>query len=261
MKRIVLIIFAFAAIYGTAASNVLGQDKIEDNSFLIEEAYNQEKGVIQYINAFRRDRGGSWVYAFTNEIPIKTQKHQFSYTVPLNQAGNGVGIGDIALNYRYQAFISEKWAASPRVSLLVPTGSSSRGRGTGGIGVQVALPLSVTLSKKFVSHSNIGGTFTRRAKNEVGQRASANDLFAGQSIIYLAKPNFNLMFESLYENRAVVIGENRTSRRNAMTLNPGLRWAHNLKNGLQIVPGVSVPFGVGPSWKELGVFLYLSFEK
>jgi hypothetical protein len=43
-------------------------------------------------------------------------------------------------------------------------------------------------------------------------------------------------------------------------LSPGIRWAYNFKNGLQIVPGVAVPFGVGPSSGEKGVFLYLSFE-
>ena len=37
--------------------------------------------------------------------------------------------------------------------------------------------------------------------------------------------------------------------------------AWNLKSGWQIVPGVSVPIGVGPSKGEYGGFLYLSFEK
>jgi len=36
--------------------------------------------------------------------------------------------------------------------------------------------------------------------------------------------------------------------------NPGF------KNGLQIVPGVAMPIGIGPSAGETGVFLYLSFE-
>jgi len=43
-------------------------------------------------------------------------------------------------------------------------------------------------------------------------------------------------------------------------LSPGIRWAHNFKNGLQIVPGIGVPLGVGPSAGEKAVFLYLSFE-
>jgi hypothetical protein len=257
MKNILHLFFGLIVL----STGLFAQDKIEDNSFLIEEAYNQEKGVVQYINTFRRDRGGVWSYSLTNEMPVKTQKHQFSYTIPIAQAGNGIGIGDIALNYRYQAYLSEKVAVSPRVSLLIPTGDAEKGLGTGGVGIQVNLPVSVSVSKKVVTHSNIGGTFTPRAKNELGQRAAANDFFAGQSVIYLTHPNFNVMFETLYENKATVINNNLTTRRNVVTLNPGIRWAHNLKSGWQIVPGVAVPFGVGPSWKESGVFLYLSFEK
>ena len=54
---------------------------VQDNSFLIEEAYNQEAGVIQHINNWRRlDK--NWFYTFTQEWPIITQTHQFSYTEP-----------------------------------------------------------------------------------------------------------------------------------------------------------------------------------
>jgi hypothetical protein len=38
---------------------------IQDNSFLIEEAYNQERGVVQHINTFQRVHSGDWVYTFT----------------------------------------------------------------------------------------------------------------------------------------------------------------------------------------------------
>jgi hypothetical protein len=43
-------------------------------------------------------------------------------------------------------------------------------------------------------------------------------------------------------------------------LNPGVRWAYNFKSGLQIVPGVSFPIGVGPSSGQRSAFFYLSFE-
>ena len=39
---------------------------IQDNSFLIEEAYNQERGVVQHINTFQRVHSGDWVYTFTS---------------------------------------------------------------------------------------------------------------------------------------------------------------------------------------------------
>src|SRR5688500_8196222 len=57
---------------------------IEDNSFLVEEAYNQERGVVQHINTFSRATGATgWMYTFTQEWPLAGQKHQLSYTVPL----------------------------------------------------------------------------------------------------------------------------------------------------------------------------------
>ena len=46
-----------------------------------------------------------------------------------------------------------------------------------------------------------------------------------------------------------------------MYISPGIRWAYNFKNGLQIVPGIGVPLGVGPSAGETGrALFYLSFE-
>jgi hypothetical protein len=234
---------------------------IEDNSFLIEEAFNQEDGVIQYINTFRRDRGGFWEYTFTNEIPVGGQKHQFSYTIPLANATLGTGLGDIFLNYRYQAVRTEKLLIAPRASLLLPTGDEKKGRGAGGVGLQFNLPVSALLAPRFITHVNAGATFTPRARNAAGQRAATQDYFAGQSLIWLAKPRFNVMFEALYENTEAVVGAGLTARRHAVTLNPGLRWAHNLKSGLQIVPGIAFPVGVGPSRGGRGVFLYLSLEK
>jgi hypothetical protein len=43
-------------------------------------------------------------------------------------------------------------------------------------------------------------------------------------------------------------------------MSPGARWAFNFTNGLQIVPGVAMPVGIGPGAGEKGVFVYLSFE-
>jgi hypothetical protein len=43
-------------------------------------------------------------------------------------------------------------------------------------------------------------------------------------------------------------------------ISPGIRWAYNFKSGLQIVPGIAVPIGAGPSRNERGIILYLSFE-
>lgn len=76
--------------------------KIQDNSFLLEEAYNQEAGVVQHIQSFMyMKKSKDWVYAFTQEWPFPDETHQLSYTVPmvrLTDPSNASGIGDIALN-------------------------------------------------------------------------------------------------------------------------------------------------------------------
>lgn len=57
---------------------------IADNSFLIEEAYNQEPGVVQHISAWQRSlRSAAWGFTFTQEWPLGTQTLQLRYTIPL----------------------------------------------------------------------------------------------------------------------------------------------------------------------------------
>src|SRR5918911_1163692 len=113
--------------------------QIQDNSFLLEEAYNQEAGVVQHISAFQRIEDGDWNYAFTQEWPLGGIRHQLSYTIPVQHSGGtGTGLGDIALNYRYQ-LIGHPEAATvmaPRFSLLLPTGNDAFERGTGGLSYQ-----------------------------------------------------------------------------------------------------------------------------
>ena len=246
------------------AGGVFAQDAIEDNSFLIEEAYNQEKGVVQYIHTFFRQRGGAWSYSFTNEMPVKKQQHQFSYTIPLARADGAARFGDVALNYRYQLYglkKEDKVAVAPRFSLILPTGSYRRETGTGGVGLQFNLPVSVKHSKKIVTHWNAGATWTPRARSVTGERAGAKGFNLGQSTIFLAKKNFNVLFETAWNYNEKVVARRRTAGEYSLLVNPGVRWAWNFKNGLQIVPGVAVPLGVGPSYGERGVFLYLSFER
>jgi hypothetical protein len=239
---------------------------IQDNSFLIEEAYNQEFGVVQHISTFTRAwNTHDWVYTFTQEWPVPGQAHQLSYTVSaVNNAatGAGGGLGDLALNYRYQLVGSgeTRTAIAPRISLLVPSGSSRAGRGFGGAGVQTNIPVSWELNRHLVTHWNAGATLIPSARNESGDRASTTGYNLGQSFIWLAHPRFNVMFETLWTGAESVVGRGQTQRSHDLLLNPGIRWAHNFASGLQIVPGISFPIGVGPSAGDKGVFLYLSFE-
>ena len=71
---------------------------------------------------------------------------------------------------------------------------------------------------------------------------------------------FNVLVEALYQRIEDVTGTHRVTRSAEETIAPGVRWSYDFPSGLQIVPGVAVPIGVGPSRHERSVLLYLSFE-
>jgi hypothetical protein len=235
---------------------------IEDNSFLVEEAYNQEYGVVQHINTFQRARDGSWAYSFTQEWPAPSLKHQISYTIPvLHFVGSSTGVGDIALNYRYQALGTDDeplWFA-PRLSVYFPTGDEQKGRGAGGPGVEVMLPVSYALTDKFITHWNAGASLTR-ADNGAGVRGTTRGLKAGASGIWLVTPTFNLMLESIATRGELLDDNGRRVSTTSYLISPGMRGALNFASGLQVVPGIAFPIGVGSSRGQRDVFFYLSFE-
>src|SRR6185312_15191502 len=113
----------------------LNTSPIQDNSFLVEEAYNQEDGVIQHISFFQHLSTGDWAFTQTDEWPLRTVKHQLSLTLMATEASgfahNSGGWGDTFLNYRYQLVGNgdTRLAIAPRASLLIPSGSVAYGRG------------------------------------------------------------------------------------------------------------------------------------
>ena len=245
MRTIVLSASLFLAV-GPSGRPAVSQ-AIADNSFLVEEAYNQERGVVQHIGTWVRALDRSpWIFTFTQEWPLWSQAHQLSYSIPFQRSetqSRYSGFGDVAINYRYQLLAADASVAfAPRVSLLIPTGSQARGLGSGTLGMQANLPLSARHGSSFVSHWNASVT----AIPEVTTYS------AGGSVIWLASPVFNILCEAVWL-------EQNTGER-ALILNPGVRWAHNLASGLQIVPGVAYGVGLGQSRGERSAFFYLSFE-
>jgi hypothetical protein len=233
---------------------------ISDNSFLVEEAYNQEAGVVQHISNFRRDRAGDWLFTFTQEWPAPSQRDQLSYTLPLQSAGAGTSLGDVVVNYRRQVLGRDEdpiWF-SPRLSVSLPTGSTRKGTGLGGPGVQVNLPVSVQLSRMLVTHWDVGGTLGRARTSEA--RGTVRSLTAAASAIWLIAPTFNLMLESAWDRTEALGDVGARVAENHFVLLPGVRAAINLEGGMQIVPGIGVPIGVGPSRGVRDLFLYFSVE-
>lgn len=241
---------------------------IEDNSFLAEEAYNQEYGVVQHISTFQHaPTGRGWAYTFTQEWPVPTTTHQLSYTLPLirtNVRGESPRLGDVALNYRYQALEGNGVYFAPRLTALVPTGSARSGTGFGGAGVQVNLPLSLELSRRLVTHTNVGGTLVPHGRTADDERLRSSNLTLAQSVIWLPRPLFNVMLETVWgrtQSRAAGVD---LPRDQSLIVSPGVRYGINYKSGLQVVPGLAFPVTVrgrsGDFDAQTGVFLYLSFE-
>src|SRR5207244_7880441 len=162
LKSVSICAAALVAVGPSGRPAVAQSRPIADNSFLIEEAYNQEPGVVQHISAWRRElRTAAWTFTFTQEWPVGTQTHQLSYTIPVQrtESPSTTGLGDAALNYRYQVRRADaRVAIAPRVLMLVPTGDSTRGLGSGHVGAQLNVPVSVILVLSLVSHWMAGMT-------------------------------------------------------------------------------------------------------
>ena len=192
----------------------------------MEEAYNQEEGVVQHISGFAHFwPSRTWGYTFTQEWPLgKYPRHQLSYTIPFVSPGDssGTGIGDVALNYRYQVVGSggAKVAFAPRLTLLVPSGDARFGRGAGGVGTQINLPLSVVINRKLVTHWNVGTTIVPSARNPAGDRAATHGYNLGQSFIWRTRPRFNAMLETVWTSSETVVAPGRTARQHSLFLNP-----------------------------------------
>jgi hypothetical protein len=263
-----LLVFALGAAF---PSGVVAQDQskpaIEDNSFIIEEAYNQEPGVVQHISTFavtgaaRRDL----FYTFTQEWPFKGQKHQLSYTLPITRLdAQSAGVGDIVLNYRMQMGGGDlRWAFAPRLSAVLPTGSVSKGLGDGSPGVQINFPLSYKVTTDVVTHFNAGGTLLPWAEGPavVGKRPRrtlANG-FLGGSIIAPTRMPLQLMFESLVTFDGEIVPGGDVDRSTSWILSPGIRAALNF-GSLQVVPGFAVPFTRSSGQTTHDYLVYLSFE-
>jgi hypothetical protein len=251
-------------------------DVIEDNSFLIEEAYNQEPGVVQHIftaiyNNDSRNRG--WNFNFTQEWPVFSLDHQLSYSVPSSHFIDGAdriyGIGDILLNYRYQALEEDdvKPAFAPRFSLIFPTGNRDRGTGNGVVGYQWSLPFSKKLASRFAMHANFGLTYfpgvRARLDGSTGPLSPRRSLVSynlGASAIFAILPRLHFMLEWVGPFEESINDRGKATREFMPILSPGFRAAVVNEEKLQVVVGAAAPIGLNRKADNFGALLYLSIE-
>jgi hypothetical protein len=264
-----LMLMAPLLVQGQTASTLVDiPAPIEDNSFFVEEAFNQEKGVVQHIfnGVYFRRPIETAAATFTQEWPIGGAEHQFSYTIAysLQHSPGFSGFGDTYLNYRYQLLTEDAWAAcAPRLSLILPTGNQDKGLGFGVVGAQINIPFSKRVSRDFFVHWNAGATLFPNVKSSIDAgRAASHSLSwynLSTSVIWLANPNVNVMLEAVANFTSQIDEEGDVSSSKEFIINPGLRFAINLPQ-LQIVPGVAVPFSFLEGETRIGALLYLSFE-
>lgn len=254
---------------------------IRDNAFLVEEAFNQEPGVVQHIFNFVElwDRTGlgrsrDFVWNYTMELPLGTQKHQFSFVLqaldqfekpngePAVQQG---GMGDTFLNYRYQLLADDDflWCA-PRATLILPTGDERFGLGTGQLGYQFNLPIS-RYAGAFDYHFNAGFTYTPDVRPFLanGTRGRGQDVRAtnlGASVFWKPETYLNVFAEILWLRNEEIDDSGFRNGIHQVFVNPGLRYAVCQFEECEWVVGLSAPIGLTRDTPDIGLFVYMSVE-
>jgi hypothetical protein len=181
-------------------------------------------------------------------------RHQLSYSLSADSVSSKTGFGDVLLNYRYQALEEGPGhpAFSPRVSLIVPSGSGAAGGGEGGM--QINLPVS---KQRGDFHFNGNGGFTWLPR---GDRADLVSPSLAGSVIYRLRPMFHLMLESVAGFDAGDAPDGSVERTPSFTLSPGVRGGWNVAEDAQVILGFAVPITRASGESSAGVFLYFSYE-
>jgi hypothetical protein len=234
--------------------------KIIDNSFLVEEAFNQDPHVVQNIFQYQQQTFRDWQFTFTQEFPVPRKRHQLSYTIPVQALDGTSGMGDVLINYRLQVLGEGdgRPAFAPRFSVILPSGSVAAGADFRG--VQVNLPFSKRRGLLYF-HGNVG--FTTVWSHD-GVRLTS-PLVAG-SVIYRARQMLNLMLEGQFgsiasEVAGAIPGAPPDSQRSkGGVLSPGVRGGWNLGDDKQIVIGIAGPISWTGGDTKAALLLYFSYE-
>lgn len=231
---------------------------IVDNSFLVEEAFNQDPRIFQNIFTFTRD-SSAWEAVFTQEWPVPGRRHQLSYTIPLEH-DQGTVIGDLRLNYRYQA-LSETAAmpaCAPRLTVILPSGDVHPELHRDGVGWEFNVPFSKRERDVYL-HWSIGAThLPATASPSAGIRSLTTPALAG-SLVWRTQPMVNVMLEVLTLFPETLRSGEISTRERVVTISPGIRRGWNIDDS-QIVVGLAAPLTFESGAKKLAVLAYGSYE-
>lgn len=252
----VLAVAALAPLQTFAQAPEFG---IVDNSFLIEEAFNQDPGLVQSTFTWSRDRSGAWEGNFTQEWPAPALAHQLSYSVPL-AGGDGMGahVGGIVVNYRYQVAMERpgRPRIAVRLGVVLPTGRAVDSSDRPGLQLNVAL--SKQLGRVYV-HGNTGFTWLEKVPVGAGDRKNLTSPFFAGSLVWNNRPFLNLMIESLVSFDEQGADNGRTEHQPAVTVSPGVRGGWT-RGDRQFVLGAAVPVTRAGHATTTAILGYLSYE-
>lgn len=255
-----------------AVTGLAQPTRISDNSFLIEEAYNQERGVVQHIllleNIFAyRDKFSNeeMGMTFAQEWPLGTQMWQGAYAVSSNREFEDVWLD---LQLRYQMPIQDNaLALAPYAKIAFPIAEKGDDEINGGR-LGIGLPVSATLSDQWTMHLNFSAEYLRLKEFErlgpgpaivADYGNDAVEAGMGTSVVYSLAPIFDLMMEFVYATEMLSEPSYRNETSEAL-LSPGFRKAWNFTSGAQMVGGLGFPVGLKGDVPDFAGLLYLSFE-
>ncbi len=266
-----------------------GEAVLEDNSFVVDEAFNQGKGSVQYMACYQHNRwkDADPVLSFCQELPLRSSRHQLGYSLAyvfhtgLQSNSLKPGPGDASVHYSYWLKnTSSRVMVVPKLIAWLPIGKAIHSNGSGGWGGKLSLAMTTKLSGKWVVHTNVlasriwgsrhyfqYGNATVAAGSVEFAKRNLNSLGVGFSVNYLLHPRFHFVLEKMLtseefakDDSADMLADNDTNRpasatvarRTRMLLIPGFRWAINGKDW-QLVPAVGCPLEVLSEnpWQDL----------
>jgi len=257
MRKQVFVIALLAVSLPVTAIAQENKFQILDNSFFIEEAFNQERGIFQNILSWTRDRTGEWSGNFTQEWPAPAMINQLSFTIPFAGGEFPAHFGGVLLNYRCQVFQESARlpAFSPRLSVILPTGRSLDA--TDRPGLQFNLPMSKQVGNFYV-HLNAGSTWLQGVPAVGDLTTNLMSPAFGGSVIWNTRPYINLMLESVLTFQDQRFGDQ--GRQKVATISPGVRGGWTMSDS-QVILGAAVPvtYVDDEPWTT-AVLMYFSYE-
>lgn len=264
----VLFVGSASVTHAQTPTSGWAEPAIVDNSFLVEEAYNQEAGIVQHISTLTRSASSprDYVYTLTQEWPFSTEHHQLSYAVPVAflRSASASGLGDVMFNYRYSVpRLGQRLLIAPRISLIAASGNRDKALGSGAWGTQVNLPVSYRLTETLAAHVNAGATFMPHLSGTLDDgttvtRAVSSYTVGGSLIGPVTRP-VNAVLEYVATNAGLISADGRIRRETQHLINPGMRFALNA-GGVQFVPGFSVAVDAAHPSTGTSVLAYFSVE-